>query len=109
MGIHADARAQLYSIVTGEFLQDTMAMEELVDDLATEATWVSRLPDELVARLGALDEQTATDAVKHWMFCEEIEHLQISEDDLLEYLFALINLCENALQEDACVYTYTVV
>ena len=109
LGIHIDARAQLYSIIMGKFFQDALAMEELVDDLGTEATWVNRLLGELVERLGELDEQAVIDAVQHWMQCEEMESLQISQDDLREYIFALVNLCQNALQEDACVYTFTAV
>jgi hypothetical protein len=107
LDIHIDARAQLYSIVTGSFLQDAQAMEAPVDDLGTEASWISRLPHELVGLLSDLDEQAIAETVKHWMACEEIESLQISEDDLLDYLFSLVNLSRNALQEDACVYTFT--
>jgi len=107
LGIHIDARAQLYSIVTGEFLQDALALEELVDELGTEATWVSQLPAELVERLSELDEQAIVETANHWMLCEEMESLQISQDDLLDYLFGLVNLCLSARQEDACVYTFT--
>jgi hypothetical protein len=107
LGIHIDARAQLYSIVMGEFLQDALAMEELVDDLGTEASWISRLHGDLVERLGELDERAIAETVTHWMLCEEMESLQISRDDLLEYMFTLVNLCLSAHQEDACVYTFT--
>lgn len=109
LGIHIDARAQLYSIVTGKFLQDALEMEEPVDDLGTDATWIGRLPGELVELLSELDEQAIAESVGHWMACEEMESLQISKDDLLEYVYSLVNLCQNALQEDACVYTYTAV
>ena len=105
--IHIDARAQLYSIITGRFLQDALAMEEPVDELGTEATWISRLQGELVELLGDLDEQAVIETVEHWMLCEEMESLQISRDDLLDYLFSLVNLCLSARQEDACVYTFT--
>lgn len=106
-GIHIDARAQLYSIITGKFLQDALEMEEPVDDQATEATWIGRLHSELVACIGKLDEQAIIETVGHWMSCEEIESLDVGQDDLLDYLFALVNLCQNCLQEDAGVYAFT--
>jgi hypothetical protein len=109
LNIHIDARAQLYSIVTGKFLQDALEMEEPVDDLGTDASWIGRLPDELVGLLSDLDEQAIAETVKHWMVCEEMESLQISEDELLDYVFTLVNICQNAIQEDAGVYTYTTV
>lgn len=106
-GIHIDARAQLYSIITGQFLQDALEMEEPVDDLATDATWINLLRGELVESIGKLDEQAIIETVGHWILCEEIEELGISQDDLLDYLFALVNLCQNCLQEEVSMYSFT--
>jgi len=108
-GIDGPARAQLYSIVSGSFLQDALEMEISVDELSTDSSWINGLTDELVDCLGQLDESAISETVAHWQQCEEIETLDVTQDDLLEYLFALVNLCQNALQEDARVFTYTVV
>jgi hypothetical protein len=106
-GIHADARAQLYSLVAGEFLYDALNMEEPVDDLSTPASWINKLSDSLVEQISALDEETIIDTLEYWQQSEEVEGLNLDKDELLEYLFALVSLCQQAKQENASVYTYT--
>jgi hypothetical protein len=106
-GIHLDARAQLYSLITGVFLDEALAMEEPLDELSTKTSWISKLPDSLVSKLATFEEEDIVQVLEYWQQCEEVEGLGLDRDDLLEYLFALVSLCQAAADENACVYTYT--
>lgn len=106
-GIHIDARAQLYSLITGDFLDDALKLEEPIDDLSSSTSWITKLPETLVEKISTFEEEDILEVLEHWQQCEEIETLGLDKDDLLEYLFALVSLCQNAVQEGACVYTYT--
>ncbi len=106
-GIHLDARAQLYSLIAGVFLDEAMAMEEPIDELATPDSWISQLPGLLVEKIASLEEEDILQVLEYWQQCEEVEDLDLEKDDLLEYLFALVSLCQAASDENAGVYTYT--
>jgi hypothetical protein len=106
-GVHLDARAQLYSLIAGVFLDKALAMEEPLDEFSTTESWISKLPDSLVEKIATLEEEDILQVLEYWQQCEEVEGLDLDKDDLLEYLFALVSLCQAAVDENACVYTYT--
>lgn len=107
-GFHNEARAQLYALVTGQFLDEAMELEYLYRSLSDEGPTVYEFSRELVTRLAALEQDQVTEYVELWSECAEIEAMDASPDDLNEFVFLLVNLCQAAVNEDDLgIYVYT--
>ncbi len=107
-GIHAEARAQLYTLVTRSFLDDAMLLEPLVRQLAEDGPNIHQLDSSLATLLANKDENDIEELVRHWLECEAIEELEVDSEDLSDFLFQLIHFCKTATQgEGLGVYLYT--
>ena len=107
-GIHAEARAQLYTLVTRSFLDDAMLLEPLVRQLAEDGPNIHQLDSSLATLLANKDENDIEELVRHWVECEVIEELELDSEDLSDFLFQLIHFCKTAIQgEGLGVYLYT--
>jgi hypothetical protein len=105
--VHAEARAQLYTLVTHTFLDDAMELEPLLRELTEDGPNIHQLKPSLVEQLASKDENDIEDLVDHWVQCEPIEELELDADDLNEFLFQLVHFCQTARQgEDLGVYVY---
>ena len=105
--IHAEARAQLYTLVMHSFLDDAMQLEPLVRELTEDGPNIHQIQDSLVEQLSTKDEDDIEELVSHWIECEPIEALELDADDLNEFLFQLVHFCQTAYQgEDLGVYIY---
>jgi len=105
--IHAEARAQLYSLLTHTFLEDAMQLEPLVRELSEDGPNIHQLEPSLVEQLSVKDENDIEELVAHWVECEAIEKLELDTDDLNEFLFQLVHFCQTAYQgEDLGVYIH---
>ena len=105
--IHAEARAQLYTLVTHTFLDDAMQLEPLIRELSEDGPNIHQLKPSLVELLSTKDEDEIEELVSHWIQCEPIEELELDADDLNEFLFQLVHFCQTAIQgEDLGVYIY---
>lgn len=106
-GFHDEARAQLYALVTGRFFDEAMELEILDRTLSDEGPTIYAFDRELVSRLAALEQDQVTDFVDLWSECAEIETMGADTDDLSEFVFLLVNLCQAAVNEDDLgVYVY---
>ncbi|MEX2490067.1 MAG: hypothetical protein WD356_11150 [Pseudomonadales bacterium] len=106
-GFHDEARAQLYALVTGRFFDEAMELECLYRSLSDEGPTVYEFSRELVSRLAALEQDQVTEYVELWSECAEIEAMDTSRDDLNEFVFLLVNLCQAAVNEDDLgIYVY---
>jgi len=109
LGIDLEMRAQLYSLITGDYLDDCMSLEEPVKELSDEGPWIARLPSSLTQQLALLEDDQITELAENWSECGDVEATDLSLDELSEYLYVLANLCHNANQEvDLHIYTFTV-
>lgn len=107
-GIHAEARAQLYTLVTGSFLDDALLLEPLVRQLAEDGPNIYQLESSLASQLADKDENDIEELVNLWIDCEPIEELELDNEDLIDFLFQLIHFCKTAIQgEDLGVYLYS--
>ena len=104
---HRDARGQLYALATGAFLDEAMGFEILDQTLTPDGPYIYRLNSLTQDTLAHLDE----DGVEHlgaaWLQCEEIEQLDLSENDLHEFLFQFVHFCQVANNDDLGVYIYS--
>ena len=97
---HLAARAQLYSLLTGCFLDDAFSLEQLVRGLTDEGPWIYRLDRELVARIAELDEDGIDEFADLWLECEELENLDPEAGDLHEFLYLLTHFCQTTIADD---------
>lgn len=108
-GIDQEMRAQLYSVITGSFLDDCLSLEDPVKQLSAEGPWITRLPSALTQQIASLEDHELTEVAHNWSECSEMETADLSLDDLLDYLYILANLCHNCTREpDLHIYTFTV-
>tara|TARA_B100001079_G_C16397663_1_gene509821 strand:+ start:840 stop:1262 length:423 start_codon:yes stop_codon:yes gene_type:complete len=104
---HRDARAQLYSLVTGEFLDEAIQMELLDRVFTDDGPYIYRMADPLKVALARLEEDQVEDLSKLWMQCDEIERLNLDEPDLHDFMYQLIHYCQVAVNDDLCVCIYS--
>ena len=98
-GISRDARAQLYSLVTGTFLEDALQMELLIIASDGKSPFVYEL-DELVVDSFTQKEEDDLDAlVAQWRFTQDIEKLHVENNDISDFEFTLAHLCRTARNE----------
>ena len=102
-----EARAQLYALVTGEFLQEASEMEVLDRMFNTDGPYVYRLEDHLTQVIARLEEDDVEQLCSLWMQCEEIEVMTLEPDDLHEFMFQLIHFSQVATSDDLGVYIYS--
>lgn len=109
LGIDSEMRAQLYSLISGDFLDDCLLLEEPLQPQSEEGASITRLPRTLTQQIAALTDDELADVVVNWSECSDLEATDLCQDDLSEYLYVLTNLCQNAMLEvDLSIYTYTV-
>lgn len=107
-GLHRDARAQLYALVTGRFFDEALDLEFAERHLTDEGPVIHALERELVQALAGLDEDDIAGYVDLWMECGEVEELDMESDDLIEFVMVLANLCQAAVnEEDLGIYVYS--
>ncbi|MFT6753632.1 MAG: hypothetical protein ACI9VI_002868 [Candidatus Azotimanducaceae bacterium] len=104
---HRDARAQLYALVTGEFLHEASEMEMLDQALSEEGPYIYKLSMPLVTNLARLEEDPIEEISLSWMECEEIEALDLDANDLHDFMFQLVHFAQIAFNDDLCVYIYS--
>ncbi|MCB1694086.1 MAG: hypothetical protein KDI19_15050 [Pseudomonadales bacterium] len=102
-----DARAQLYSIVSGVFLDEALEMENVFKALTEEGPFIYRLDREMQEQLARLDEDAIAEYAELWVECEEIEQLDTEVNDLYEFLYGLVHFCLTAQDEDMGVFIYS--
>lgn len=109
LGIDFEMRALLYSLISDDFLDDCLLLEEPLRPQSEEGPSITRLPRALTQQIAALTDDELADVVVNWSECSDLESTDLCQDDLSEYLYTLTNLCHNAMQEaDLHIYTYTV-
>jgi hypothetical protein len=104
---HRDARAQLYALVTGCFLDEAIDLEELDQTLEPDGPFIYRLNPKTQISLAELEEGQVEEYAQLWMNCTEIEQLDLSENDLQEFMFLLIHFCQIATNDDLGLYIYS--
>ncbi|MBL4680268.1 MAG: hypothetical protein JKY88_06035 [Pseudomonadales bacterium] len=104
---HRDARAQLYALVTGEFLLEASEMEYLDQTLTEEGPFIYILSAHLLKSLARLDEDDVEALSLSWMQCEEIEALDLDANDLHDFMFQLVHFSQIAFNDDLNVYIYS--
>ena len=96
LGIDLEMRAQLYSLITGAFLDDCLSLEDEVKQFSAEGPWIARLPRALTQQIANLEEDELTEVVENWSECSDLEAADLTPEELSDYLSMLINLCHNA-------------
>lgn len=103
-----DARAQLYSLVAGNFLDDAWSMEVLTRSLSEDGPYIYELDNNIVARLAELDEDDIGEFAELWLECGELESLDLEVNDLYEFMYQLVHFCRTAeAGDDLGVYVFS--
>lgn len=104
---HREARAQLYALATGQFLDEAMDSEILAQTLQPDGPYIYQLIPKVLEKLAQLDEDGVEELSKQWVTCEEIEQLDLEANDLHDFLFHLVHFCQTASNDDLGVYIYS--
>lgn len=104
---HREARAQLYALVTHEFLEEAGKMEHLDQTLADEGPYIFQLSEFLRQNLASLDESQIEAIAESWMSCQEIEELELDLSDVHDFMFQFVHLCQVARDDDLSIYIYS--
>lgn len=104
---HRDARAQLYALVCGCFLDEAIDLEILDQTLQPDGPFIYLLDPKTQLALAELEEGQVEELSQLWMSCGEIEQLDLAENDLQEFMFLLIHFCQIAVNDDLGVYIYS--
>lgn len=104
---HREARAQLYALVTGTFLDEALEHEILDQTLSDEGPYIYSLKPETQQALARLEEDHIGEVAQSWIECEEIEQLDLQENDLSEFMFQFVHFCQIAVNDDLQVYLYS--
>ena len=108
MGIHTEARAQLYTVVMHCFLDEATGLEPLIRSLGVAGPNILQLELSLMNKLAGKDENDIEELVRHWIECEAVEELELDSEDLNDFLFQLVHFCQTAKQgEELGVYIYS--
>jgi len=108
MGIHFEARAQLYTVVMQCFLDEAIGLEPLIRSLGGAGPNILQLEPSLMDKLAGKDENDIEELVSHWVECEAIEDLELDSEDLNDFLFQLVHFCQTARQDgELGVYIYS--
>ena len=93
-GIFQEARAQLYSLLMGVFLEDALQYEALIHEGDGDGALVYELAPHLVTTLAEQVEDDIDRLVRQWQETQEIQEVNAVDTDLSEFLFSFINLCQ---------------
>ena len=104
---HREARAQLYALVTGEFVDEAGEMEYLDRILSDEGPYIYQLDLILRESLARLDEDQVENLAQIWAECKEIEVMDLVASDLHDFMFQLIHFCQIACNDDLGIYIYS--
>ena len=104
---HRGARAQLYALTTGVFLDEALEMEYLDQSLSDDGPHIYKLSSPLQENLACLDEDRVEKLAILWIECEEIEQLDLESNDLHDFLFQLIHFCQTATNDNLGIYIYS--
>jgi hypothetical protein len=107
MGIHTEARAQLYTVVMQCFLDEAVGFEPIIHSLGASGPNILQLEPPLMDKLAGKDENDIEELVSHWIECEAVEELELDTEDLNDFLFQLVHFCQTAKQGDLGVYIYS--
>ncbi|MBV1876686.1 MAG: hypothetical protein KUG79_03490 [Pseudomonadales bacterium] len=104
---HRDARAQLYALATGAFLAEAAEMEYLAKTLSDDGPYLYQFTAPLIQALAQLNEDQVEALANHWLECEEIENLDLSNNDLHDFIFQLIHFCQLSVNDGLNIYVYS--
>lgn len=105
---HREARGQLYSLVTGAFLDEALDMEILFHSLTDEGPFIYQLAPTTREQLARLDEDGIGEVAEQWLECEELEHLDHDVNDLYDFIYQLAHFCHVATAgEDLDLFIYS--
>lgn len=102
--IDAEVRAQLYLLMGHSSLNDAYAAEKLLFQNEDSGQSLAELSSSLVMQLAETAEDDLDELTVNWAESQAAEALDLETEELQDFLFALIELCRTAVNEDAAVY-----
>ncbi len=104
---HRDARAQLYALVTGCFVDEAASFEMLHRSLSDEGPFIYTLDQDVTARLARLDEDQLGEIAELWLETTDIEELDQQLNDLYEFIYQYAHFCHTANEDDLALFIYS--
>ncbi|MEX0941567.1 MAG: hypothetical protein WD002_03395 [Pseudomonadales bacterium] len=105
---HREARAQLYSLVTGMFLDDAAQLEEVFRPLTDDGPYIYKLNPDLQEKMSRLEDDDIGELAEQWLLCEDLETLDLEVSDLHEFMYQFVHFCYTAERGDElAVFIYS--
>ena len=99
--LHQEARLPLYALMHGLLIDDAKSFEFLVRALAEEGPFLLGVDPRFSEKLATLEDDAIEVLMAQWQTCAAIEELELDSEDLLKFLFELVNLCKIRDQDSA--------
>ena len=99
--LHREARLPLYALIHGLLLDEAASFEFLVRALAEEGPFLLGVDPRFSEKLATLEDDAIETLMAQWRTCAAIEELELDSEDLLKFLFELVNLCKIRDQDSA--------
>ena len=78
----------------GLLLDEAASFEFLVRALAEEGPFLLGVDPRFSEKLATLEDDAIETLMAQWRSCAAIEELELDPEDLLKFLFELVNLCK---------------
>lgn len=110
-GIDQVRMGTLYAILSGTEYDPAFLVDEssFVYSGSDDGPWVQVVPEDMVARLAAMTDQSVSDVAKTWGSTEEFEpaYSSWSEHDIRTFLAGIAGLARRALAETKALFMWT--
>ena len=88
------ARLPLYALLEGLLIEEAGGLESLVQAIDADGPYLFRVDEKVCDKLARFEDEAVETLLLNWSACAAIEGLQIDQEDLLKFLFALTHLCK---------------
>ena len=92
--VDIESRAQLYALTMGLLFDDAMGVEILERQVTEEGPFFYELEAAAIDTIADLEEEEIEQIAITWGQTETMESLNLEDQDLVEFLFNLVNLCQ---------------
>jgi hypothetical protein len=105
-GVDSVKFSRLHSILVGRSVRELMPLYQPVVIVSEEGPWVFQIPQDLVARLAALDDVSRTDVSRRWALAEEFVLDRWGEDDVASALSSISSLAKRAFDSERALFLW---
>ena len=76
--------------------------------LTDEGPIIYQLDEDVTVAMSRLEDDAIGELAEHWLVCEELETLDLTTSDLVEFMYQFCHFCHTAVSgDDLAVFIYS--